>query len=132
MWSTLRQVILKGGAAVKQTVGHCIYCRKRNASLGKQLMADLPFDQLQIEPPFSHMGIDYFGPFNKHQACSTVKRYECIFTCLTVRAIPIKIAFSMSTDSFLCMLRKFIVRCGKPQYILSSDGTNFVGAARVL
>ena len=41
-WSILRQRywILKGGAAVKRTIGHCIYCKKRKASLGIQLMAD--------------------------------------------------------------------------------------------
>ena len=28
-------------------------------------MADLPSDRLQIEqPPFSHVGVDYFGPFD--------------------------------------------------------------------
>ena len=134
-WLILRQRywILKGGAAVKRTIGHCIYCKKRNASLGKQLMADLPSDRLQIEqPPFSHVGIDYFGPFNVRQACSTVKRYGCVFTCLTVRAIHIEVAYSMSTDSFLCVLRKFIARRGKTWRILSDNGANFVGAARVL
>ena len=103
MWSILKQRywILKGGAAVKRTIGHCIYCRKRNASLGKQLMADLPSDWLQIEQsPLNHAGIDYFGPFNVRQAHSTVNRYRCVFTCLTVRALHIEIAYSMSTDSF--------------------------------
>ena len=103
MWSILKQRywILKGRAAVKRTIGHCIYCRKRNASLGKQLMADLPSNRLQIEqPPFSHAGIDYFGPFNVRQAHSTVNRYRCVFTCLTVRALHIEIAYSRSTDLF--------------------------------
>ena len=96
-------------------------------------MADLPSDRLQIEqPPFSHVGIDYFGPFNVRQARSTVKRYGCVFTCLTDRAIHIEAAYSMSTDSFLCVLRKFIARRGKPRRILSDNGANFVGAARVL
>ena len=72
-------------------------------------MAHLPSDRHQIEqPPFSHVGIDCFSPFNVRQALSTVKRYGCVFTCLTVRAIRIEVAYSMSTDSFLCVLRKFI------------------------
>ena len=96
-------------------------------------MADLPSDRLQIEqPPFSHVGIDYFGPFNVRQARSIVKRYGCVFTCLTVRAIHIEIAYFMSTNSFLCVLRKFIAGRGKPRRILSNNGANFVGASRVL
>ena len=88
-WSILRQRywILKGGAAVKRTIGHLIYCKKRNVSLGKQLVADLPSDRLQIEqPPLSHVGIDYCGPFNVRQARNTVKRYGCVFTCHTYRS----------------------------------------------
>ena len=38
----------------------------------------------------------------------------------------------MSTDSFLCVLGKFIARHGKPRRILSEDGANFVEAAQVL
>ena len=38
----------------------------------------------------------------------------------------------MSTDSFLCVLRKFIARRSKPRRTLSDNGVNFVGAARVL
>ena len=41
-WSAIRQRywILKGGAAVRRTIGQCTYCKKRNAPVGKQLMAD--------------------------------------------------------------------------------------------
>ena len=38
----------------------------------------------------------------------------------------------MSTDSFFCVLRKFIARRGKLRRILTENGTNFVGAAWVL
>ena len=96
-------------------------------------MADLPSDRLQIEQsPFSHVGIDYFVHINVRQARSIVKRNECVLTCLTVRAIHIEIVYSMSPDSFLCVLRKFIARPGKSQRILSDNGANFVGAAQVL
>ena len=51
---------------------------------------------------------------------------------LKVRAIRIEIAHSMSTDSFLCVLRQFIARRSKPLRTLSDNGVNFVGAALVL
>ena len=134
-WSAIRQRywILKGGAAVRRTIGQCTNCKKRNAPVGKQLMADLPSARLQIDqPPFSHVGVDYFGPFQVKQGRALVKRYGCVFTCMTVRAIHIEVSHSLTTDSFLCALRRFISRRGKPIKIYSDCGTNFVGAAKVL
>ena len=55
-------------------------------------MADLPSARLQIDqPPFSHVGVDYFGPFHVKQGRALVKRYGCVFTCMTVRAIHIEV-----------------------------------------
>ncbi|KAI8122748.1 hypothetical protein CVS40_6377 [Lucilia cuprina] len=55
-----------------------------------------------------------------------------IIICLTVRAIHIEIANSLSTDSFLKCLRNFIARSGSPAEIFSDNGTNFRGADRFL
>ena len=43
-WASLRQRfwVVKGSAAVRHSIGQCIKCKRRNASVGKQLMADLP------------------------------------------------------------------------------------------
>ena len=54
-WASLSQKfwIIKGGAAVRSSIGHCVLCKKRNSSLNKQFMADLPPCRLQVnEPPF--------------------------------------------------------------------------------
>ena len=96
-------------------------------------MADLPSARLQIDQPsFSHVGIDYFGPYQVKQGRSLVKRYGYVFTCMTVRAIHIEISNSLTTDSFLCALRRFISRRGRPIHIYSDRGTNFIGAAKLL
>ena len=96
-------------------------------------MTDLPSASLQIDqPPFSHVGVDYFGPFQVKQGRALVKRYGCVFTCMTVRAIHIEVSHSLTTDSFLCALRRFISRREKPIKIYSDCGTNFVGAAKML
>ena len=49
-----------------------------------------------------------------------------------MRAVHIEIAHSLDTDSFINALRRFIARRGRPQQIFSDNGTNFVGAAKVL
>ena len=129
----LRFWIIKGGAAVRHSIGKCELCKKRNAKLGKQLMADLSALRLQVDKPsFYHVGVDYFGPFEIKQARKFVKRFCCVFTCLTTRAIHIEVLHDLTTDSFLCALRRFISRRGRPQDVYSDNGTNFVGAARVL
>ena len=51
---------------------------------------------------------------------------------MTVRAVHIEIASSLSTDSFLLLLKQFICRRGTPCKILSDNATNFRGASRVL
>ena len=79
-----------------------------------QKMADLPKERVTPgQPLFSHVGIDYFGPFMEKQGRSQVKRYGCIFTCLTIRAVHIEIGHSLETDSFINTLRQLIARRGK-------------------
>ena len=54
-------------------------------------MADLPSASLQIDQlPFSHVDVDYFGPFQVQQGRALVKRYGCVFTCMAVKAIRIE------------------------------------------
>lgn len=77
-------------------------------------MADLPLNGLiSDEPPFTNVGIDYFGPFDIKRGRTLVKRYGVIFTCLTLRAVHIEVASSLDTDSCIHTLRRFISRRGK-------------------
>ena len=100
-----------------------------------ELMADLPQERLSyLQPPFSFTGVDYFGPVTVKQVYRTRslsrhnKRYVCLFTCLTFRAIHLELCEDMSTDSFIMALRRFISRRGCPLKIMSDNGTNIVGA----
>ena len=112
---------------VRRVIGNCVLFKKRNALVGQQLMADLPLGRLQVnEPPFLHVEIDYFGSFLGKQGRSQVK------SCLSMRAVQLKLVHNLTTDSFLQALRRFISRKGKPQQIYSDNGTNFVGAEKIL
>ena len=77
------------------------------------------------------MGIDYFGPFLVKQGRSEVKRYGCIFTCLTSRAIHLEVAHTLETDSFLAALLRFMSRRGSPKVIRSDNGTNLTRACGI-
>lgn len=125
--------ILKGRSAVWTYKVKCVECRKRYAQPETPKMADLPADRVSgPRAAFSHVGLDFFGPYAVKRGRGTAKRYGCIFTCLTTRAIHIEIAESLSTDSFINALQRFICRRGCPLRIRSDNGTNFVGANKEL
>ncbi|XP_013888252.1 uncharacterized protein LOC106535729 [Austrofundulus limnaeus] len=96
-------------------------------------MANLPADHVTpSQPPFTSVGVDYFGPINIKRGRSEVKRYGCLFTCLTTRAIHLEVAHTLDTDSFINALQRFMARRGTPLLIRSDNGMNFVGARHEL
>nr|XP_027208301.1 uncharacterized protein LOC113802027 [Penaeus vannamei] len=89
----------------------CIKCPKYHDLVVQQQMADLPEDRISTKQrPFTTTGVDCLGPFYTRKARSQVKRYGVIFISLTVRAVHVEIAESLSTDSFINVLRRFIAR----------------------
>jgi len=125
--------IIRGHSAVRRVLGNCIDCKRRNASLGKQIMAPLPAARLTpSEPPFTRVGVDYFGPLLVKRGRSHEKRYGCLFTCFSIRAVHIEIAHTLESDSFICAYQRFVSRRGRPKEIFSDNGTNFKGAEREL
>ena len=80
----------------------CFDCRRRQAAVGQQKMANLPDNRVTpLEPPFSCVGVDCFGPLDVCWGRSTVKWYGVLFTCLSIWAIHIEVAHSLDTDSFI-------------------------------
>ena len=133
--SSLRQKywILKGRSAVRRVLNKCFGCQKRRARPAKQFMAELPKDCVTpSEPPFIYVGIDCFVPIEVKQGRSHVKRYGCLFKCLTIRAVHIQILHSMSADSIINTLRRFVSIRGCPKEIRSDNGTNLAGADKEL
>ena len=129
-WSVLRERywILKGADTVRKILGKCIFCQRRNSAFGKQYMADLPSCRVTPgNPPFFFTGIDYFGPIMVKQGRNRLKRYGCVFTCLTMRAVHLEMSYSLDTDAFINAFRRFISRRGNPHTIYSDNGTNLVG-----
>ena len=124
---------LKDYSAVKSVLNSCVQCKKHHGQPMQQVMGDLPKERVDAtRPPFTFVGVDYFGPMNVKYRRGTVKRYGCIFTCLTTRAVHFEVAHSLDSDSFLMALHRFIARRGKPQKLFSDNGTNFVAAEREL
>ena len=94
-------------------------------------MADLPVDRVTADqPPFTNVGVDFFGPFFVKRGRAEVKRYGCIFTCLSTRAVHIEVAHSLDTSLFVYALRRFIARRGNPNRTRSDNGTNIVSGGK--
>ena len=75
---------------------------------------------------------DCFGPLEVKQERSHVKRYGCLFTCLTMRALHIEILHSLSADSTINAIRRFISVQGCLKEIPSDNGTNLARADKEL
>lgn len=120
-------------AAVRTHAKACQYCKIRRATPKAPIMGDLPMERLaSFTRPFYYTGVDFFGPIDIAVGRRREKRWGVLFTCMTVRAVHLEVSPSLSTDSFLLVLKQFICRRGTPRKILSDNATNFRGASRVL
>ena len=125
--------VVRVNSTVRKVLANCTHCRKRFSRPLQQKMAHFPEQRLDsTKPPFSYVGVDYFGPFFTRRGRAKVKKYGVVFTCLTIRAVHIEIASNFDTSSFIQALRRFLARRGPVIQIKSDNGTNFVGGEREL
>ena len=131
-----RYWIPKGRKAIHSTLESCPGCRRRfTAKPVQQIMAPLP--KARVTPSlraFEQIGVHFGGPYLTKQGRGKcrAKRYICLFTCLTTRAVHLEMAYGLETDSFINAFVRMTARRGTPRYVVSDNGTNFVGAEREL
>ena len=133
--SVLRQKYWIVGASrlIRRITSSCVSCKKLHSRCREQLMADLPSDRLDGDhPPFTNVGVDYFGPFSIVHGRRSEKRYGIIFTCLSSRAVHLEMAESLDSDACINALRRFIARRGQVSTMRSDNGSNFIGAEKQL
>lgn len=95
-------------------------------------MGNLPEPRVTESRPFTHVGIDYCGPFllkqRKFRNRSSIEVYVAVFVCLAIKAVHLEVVTNLTTEEFLAALRRFISRRGNCAHIYSDNGTTFVGA----
>jgi hypothetical protein len=57
---------------------------------------------------------------------------EALFTCLVTRSVYVDVAILLSSDDFLMVWKRFAAIYRKPELIFLDNGTNLVGAERIL
>ena len=88
-------------------------------------MPDWPKERVLESPPFSCVGIDYFGPIAIKIGDDRKKAWVCLFTCLAIRAIHLEIVADCTSVEFLNCLIRFIARRGTPKLIVSDNASQF-------
>lgn len=127
--------IINGRAMTKTHLHNCVTCKKHQRTGHQQQMASLPRNRVLVAPAFTHASVDYAGPFHirlGNARKTTTKSYVVVFVCQSVKAIHLELAEDLSALSFLEVFDRFISRRGKPCTILSDNGTQFVGASRIM
>lgn len=125
--------ITNANSVSRKIISKCVICRRFKGKLGEQRMADLPVERITPDlPPFTNVGVDFFGPIEVKRGRGTVKRYGVLFTCMASRAVHLEMAYSLDTDSCINALRRFICRRGQVSSMRSDNGTNFISAEREL
>ncbi|XP_053686640.1 uncharacterized protein LOC128736183 [Sabethes cyaneus] len=120
-------------ALIFKVAKNCVWCRLVNAKPQTPAMAPLP--EFRVTPyvkPFTYVGLDYFGPVLVRAGRNQVKRWVALFTCLTIRAVHLEIVHSLTTESCIMAVRRFVARRGAPAEFHTDNATCFQGASREL
>ena len=126
--------VVHGREELKKYDRDCIVCQMRRKRPFQQVMAPLPSHRITVPVrAFAKTGVDFAGPYLvKISRRTNAKRWLCLFTCTTSRAVHLEVAYGLDTDSFLLAFSRMVARRGRPELVISDNGTNFVGANREL
>lgn len=94
---------------------NCLKCKKLDKKLSGQVMGNLPKERLKPASPWYSTSIDLYGPFTIRDAVqkrTTSKAYGVIFNYIGTRAVYLDLAPDYSTESFLMVLRRFVLQRG--------------------
>lgn len=126
--------IVSGKKVISSVLHHCVTCRKLRGKMVEQKMSDLRPERMSTSPPFSFVGLDVFGPWTvatrrTRGGAAQSKQWAILFTCMSTRAVHIKVIDSMDTASCINALRRFFAVRRPAKELRSDRGTNFIGAS---
>ncbi|KAI3381780.1 hypothetical protein SNEBB_009348 [Seison nebaliae] len=116
---------------VRSVVKQCRMCCRLLAMPYKAPdVPPLPSFRVQRSRAFSHVGIDYAGPFLvKGVGTPNFKAYIVLYTCASTRAVHLEVVEDASTEAFLRSFRCFCARRSTPKLVLTDNASTFLNAS---
>ena len=127
--------IVKGRQLSKRVCQNCYVCKKAKKKLNSQLMANIREESLTVCRPWSHISLDFAGPFVVKGAVNSrakMKSWVVVYCCRSSKAVCLLATCGYSTASFLLKHEEFVATHGAPISIVSDRGTQLVAAGKVL
>ncbi|XP_035222185.1 uncharacterized protein LOC118195060 [Stegodyphus dumicola] len=121
--------ILKSRKSIRNIIRKCVRCKRFVSQRVEVEPGFPPEDRVREGATFEVVGVDLAGPLYLREGS---KAWIVLYTCAIYRAIHLELVTSLSTETFIQSLRRFIARRGRPYVIYSDNGTNFVGTNSVL
>ena len=100
-----------------------------------QLMADIPEHQLHPCPPFTHVSLDFAGPFRAKAMGNSrtfIKLWGLVIICQNTRAVKMYATSGYSTDDFLTAYQRFTANHGNPSLVVSDAGSQLKKAGSII
>lgn len=127
----------------RKFIAGCTTCSRMAESTAEQMMGSLPADRVRPARAFYKTGVDFAGPFEikmrpgrpalrSGSSDATEKGYVAVFVCLVTRAVHLEAVMGMTSEAFIAAFKRFVARRGHCAYMYSDNGTNFVGADKIM
>lgn len=129
--------ILAAKRAVKTYIDNCVKCHRFRHNNSCQLMGSLPSARTEVvQKAFTNTGTDLCGPIylkiQKTRGSVTKKGYIVIFVCLSTKAVHIEVVTDQTSEAFIAAFKRLVGRRGNISNLYSDNGTNFIGANKIL
>ena len=123
-----------GRNTVKKAIANkCYKCRRWSSKPFKlPPFPQYPVERVRPSRAFENVGLDYAGPVKIRTNHGEGKRWICLWTCFTTRAVHLELTVDMSANAFLQAFRRFVARRGKPALIYSDNATQFKAAEQTI
>lgn len=123
---------INGRSEVGKVIHRCTRCIRFRAQACGQQMADLPPPRVTLDRPFIHTGVDFSGAIylrsSMSRNCRYHKAYICLFVCLATKLLHLELVSELTSEAFICALKRLIARRGSCKYLYSDNASNFKGA----